>query len=372
MAKKRSLAGRIFRWIAYLVLTVVVLFGGFLGYMTLRDYKPQPIEDVEIKGTGEKETPPDTLTFITWNVGYGGLGAEQDFFFDGGKNVRPTRELNQQYMNGIAQTVHGFDTTDFILLQEVDRGSKRSYNEDQAERLSKELPGFYSGFATNYKSLFVPQPVSNPYGKCYGGIMTFSRYKPVAARRFKLAQDAAWPTGLFMLKRCYMEFRYPLKNGKDLVIINQHLSAYDDGTVKQRQMDSLKTRLLQEYKKGNYVIAGGDWNQFPPDYKPTLSGADGVVAMNVPADYPEAGWTWAYDPTTASNRKLNIPYQKGKTEEVVIDYFLLSPNVHLLEARGVDLGFKNSDHQPVYVKVTISELPSGLPISTPDSTTKIQ
>jgi len=356
MAKKRSLIGRIFRWILYTLLTVIILFGGFLGYMTLRDYKPQPIEDVQIGGnTGLPGTPGDTLTLVTWNIGYGGLGAEQDFFFDGGKNVRPEKNLYEGYLSGIQETIRSLGDNDFLLLQEVDRGSKRSYFRDQATLIAGGNPQYCYGFATNYNSLFVPQPLDNPYGKCYGGIMTLSKFKPAAARRFKLAQDADWPTGLFMLKRCYMEFRYPLANGKSLVIINQHLSAYDDGTVKQRQMDSLKVKLLKEYNDGNYVIAGGDWNQFPPDYKPELSGADGVVAMNVEKNYPEQGWTWAYDPTTTTNRKLNIPYKKGTTEEVIIDYFLLSPNVSTVEVKGIPTDFKNSDHQPVRIRVALQK-----------------
>jgi len=27
--------------------------------------------------------------------------------------------------------------------------------------------------------------------------------------------------------------------------------------------------MLDEFGKGNYVIAGGDWNQNPPGYKPS-------------------------------------------------------------------------------------------------------
>ncbi len=347
------------------ILSIILIFAGFLGYMTMKDYRPAPIEDVKIVCINEADTitlgpngsriSKDTLSLYTWNIGYGGLGAEQDFFFDGGKMVRPSRELNQKYMNGIIASLKQMDTVDFMLLQEVDKSSKRSYFQDQVTEIAKACPYSCYAYATNYKSLFVPQPVSNPYGKCFGGIVTLARIKPAAAHRFSLAQDASWPTGLFMLKRCYMELRYPLANGKDLVVINQHLSAYDDGTVKQRQLDTLKVKLLAEYKKGNYVIVGGDWNTYPPGYTSHLKqkGKDGIVEKTMDLNYPEQGWKYIYDPSLGTNRKLYEPYIKGRTDEVIIDYFLLSPNIDAIAVKGIDLGFENSDHQPVYLKIVL-------------------
>lgn len=350
---------KIFKYLGICVLSIVLIFAGFLGYMTFKDYRPKPIEDIDIVNSGmdsAKQGPiKDTLSFYTWNIGYCGLGKEQDFFFDGGKMVRPSKELNQKYLDEVLATIKSMDTTDFILLQEVDRGSKRSYFTDQVKMIGEACPQDCYGYATNYNSLFVPQPVSNPYGKCFGGIVTLSKTKPTGSQRFSLAPDASWPTGLFMLKRCYMEFRYPCKGGKELVVINQHLSAYDDGTVKQRQMDTLKLKLLDEYKKGNYVIVGGDWNTYPPGYKPVLKnkGKDGVIEKSMEANYPEPGWKYIYDPATPTNRKLYEPYVSGQTDAVVIDYFLLSPNVDALVVKGVDLQFENSDHQPVFLKVVL-------------------
>ncbi len=349
---------KIFKAIGIFILTIVLIFGGFLGYMTMKDYRPKPIETVSIENIRvQKAIMSDTISFYTWNIGYCGLGKEQDFFFDGGKMVRPTKEMNQKYQAAILENLQAMDTTDFILLQEVDRGSKRSWFQDQVKFISDACPMYCYAYATNYKSQFVPQPVSNPYGKCYGGLVSLARMEPQSASRFSLAPDATWPTGLFMLKRCYMEFRYPMKDGKELVVINQHLSAYDDGTVKQRQMDTLKVKLLSEYKKGNYVVVGGDWNTYPPGYKSNLkaAGKDGVIEKSMEANYPEPGWKYVYDSTIGSNRKLYEPYVKGQTDEVVIDYFLLSPNLYSVSCKTVDLGFENSDHQPVYMKVTFNK-----------------
>jgi len=71
-----------------------------------------------------------------------------------------------------------------------------------------------------------------------------------------------------MLDRCFLVNRYPLKNGKELLIVNTHNSAYDNGTLKKQEMAFLKQWLLDENNKGNYIVVGGDWNQCPPRFKP--------------------------------------------------------------------------------------------------------
>src|SRR3712207_7070413 len=44
--------------------------------------------------------------------------------------------------------------------------------------------------------------------------------------------------------------------------INTHCSAYDKGgKMKLEQMKYLSQFIDSEYKKGNYVLVGGDWNQ---------------------------------------------------------------------------------------------------------------
>lgn len=320
--------------------------------MTMQDYQPARVESIQMTNPSKIDSISDTLSFITWNIGYAGLGKEQDFFFDGGQMVRPTEELSKKYFNGIIEEIKTF-STDFIFLQEVDLYSKRSYYKNQVQQIESVKESYTSCFAINYNSIFVPTPITNPYGKCKGGIQVLSKYKPTSSSRYALADDASWPNGLFMLKRCYVELRYPLKNGKELIVINHHLSAFDDGTVRQQQMDTMKVKLLEEYKKGNYVICGGDWNQYPPGYQPNIKNDEKLVNFNVDKSYPQEGWIWAFDVTTTTNRKLSSPYIKGTTDEVVIDFFLLSPNVKLIEVKGIDLGFENSDHNPVQMKISI-------------------
>ena len=66
-----------------------------------------------------------------------------------------------------------------------------------------------------------------------------------------------------MLDRCFLLSRLALPDGKELVLINTHNEAFDDGSQRNQQMAVLKELMLKEYEKGNYVITGGDWNLNP-------------------------------------------------------------------------------------------------------------
>ena len=159
-----------------------------------------------------------------------------------------------------------------------------------------------------------------------------------------------------MLDRCFLVNRYHLANHKDLLIINTHNSAYDDGSLRAQQMDFLSAYLISEYEKGNYVIVGGDWNQTPFGIEPELPAHrfDTENLTYVGKDYPAPGWTWAYDPDLPTNRRVSIPYDQDRSLTTIIDCFLLSPNIVLEHVETIDLNFENSDHQPVLLRASLS------------------
>jgi exonuclease III len=150
--------------------------------------------------------------------------------------------------------------------------------------------------------------------------------------------------------------RFKVQNNKDLVVINTHFEAYDNGEVKQKQMAFTKTILEAEYSKGNYVILGGDWNIAPPDFDihkwEKEKETDTLYVVNNNPNYIP-GWKYVYDGNTPSNRKNAYPFDPKRTFTTVIDYFFLSPNIDVEEIKGVDLGFRYSDHNPVKLRVRL-------------------
>ena len=160
-----------------------------------------------------------------------------------------------------------------------------------------------------------------------------------------------------MLDRCFIIQRFFLKSGKVLVMINTHNSAFDDGTLRKAELNILKETAITEFRKGNYVIVGGDWNLNPPGFKLSMIKTGDIAASNdvnnSSGSLMPDGWQWAFDNKTPSNRFVNEPYKKGQTKTTIIDYFLLSPNVRLIKVETINLGFQHSDHNPVKMNVQL-------------------
>lgn len=346
------------RVLVALVVIALLYVGGNIGYATLTDYQPPATEKVEVHREVALSARDSVYTFMIWNIGYAGLGAEQDFFYDGGTNVRPTEDLNEKYLEGVRNVVGGNANVDFILLQEVDTNSRRSYYYNQLVSIADKLPYHNYAYATNYYVDYVPMPLETPWnvlGRVNAGLATYSKYKVAEAVRHQFPGKYEWPKRVFMLDRCFLMERFNLPWGKDLVVINTHNSAYDGGTLKQEEMRALKGFVLEEYGKGNYVVVGGDWNQTPPgfDNNTFAKAGDTYEQTQVPENYPADGWQFAYDAGVPTNRKLSKPYNPDSTFTTVIDYYLLSPNVEVMNIHGGNLNFMYSDHQPVYLEVRL-------------------
>ncbi len=348
-------------FVGILIISAVLYVGGMILFGIATKFKPAPVEAIEIQSSksnakSESVLADSAFSFMIWNVGYGGLGKEVDFFYDGGKMVTSPKEHVLKNNEGLKKFFAENRDVDFVLLQEVDRNSKRSWRIDQAEEFAKVLSEHNYAFTPNYKVEYLPFPFTNPIGKVYGGLQTFSRFTPAESKRIALPGISDFPRKLFYLERCLLLQRYTLANGKDLVVINTHFEAYDDGSVKKEQMALTKKILEEEYAKGNYVVTGGDWNIAPPSFNVHTwekePEDDQLYLKNNDPNYVP-GWNYVYDSTTATNRKNKFAFDPKTTFTTVIDYYFTSPNIEIEEVKGVDMGFEFSDHQPVNLKVRL-------------------
>lgn len=342
-----------------LILIPLLYVGGVIVYGTVTDYQPEETIALSFWGNAEETIGSNNFSFLIWNIGYAGLGEKEDFFYDGGESVRPTKEQHEIYMSGIERTLGEQIGIDFIMIQEIDTNSKRSYYDNELHDLAANLPGYTYTYATNYQVDFVPMPLGNPanaLGKVEAGLGTYSKYTPSSVTRLQYPGEFGWPKKVFILDRCMLVMRFPLPNGKELLVINTHNSAYDsDGTLKAEEMNYLKGFVTSEYEKGNYVVIGGDWNQNPPNFpqnhfnqgKETYD--QGIIAT----DFMPDGWSYAFDISHPTNRNLVKAYVAGETTTDLIDFYLLSPNVEILTVQTVDMQFAYSDHQPVKLEVRL-------------------
>ena len=190
-------------------------------------------------------------------------------------------------------------------------------------------------------------------------MLSLSRYKITDAVRMSYPVDEGFPEKYFELDRCFSVTRIPVEGtDKQLVLINNHMSAYDEGgTIREEQLKTLSSYIGAEYDKGNYVIVGGDFNQI-------LTGSTDSFEseQNVP------DWVQEFDSTLlpagfsvvdASNadkvatvRGADIAYEKGTTYTTIVDGFIVSGNVQAT-AENIDTGFDYSDHNPVQLTFSL-------------------
>lgn len=334
-----------------LLLTVI----GYLLYLVF-DYSRIPDSvslEVVGEGSGDVLSVGEEYTVSTYNIGFGAYTRDFTFFMDGGKQSwAESPESVRWCLDGAADTVGAMDC-DFILLQEVDTDSTRSYHIDQASFFKERFGGYYSTFASNYHSSFLAYPFTEPHGASNAGIMTFSRYEITSAIRRSLPISTGI-TKFLDLDRCYSKSRIPVEGGKELVIYNAHMSAYGGSPeIRTAQMTMLFLDMKIEYSKGNYCIAGGDYNHdLLGNSVELLNGmktADFDWAQPLPTELLPEGISVCTDytsPLQPSCRNCDEPYTEGNFT-IVVDGFIVSDNVEVKTLENINTGFEYSDHNPV-------------------------
>ena len=355
-----KIVGKILKVLGCVLLALILIVAIALGVFTIAEYRPKDTEtliaDHETEAVLEAGKP---LTLVSWNCGYGALGDNADFFMDGGSSVY-TADKDRVGTNlaGIAEKLSAL-SPDIAILQEVDINSSRSYGTDERNVLRAALPeGACEAFAYNFNALYVPYPLP-PIGHVESGLYTLSKAQARTAERISLPVPFSWPIRLVNLKRCLLVSRYPVKGSdKELVLINLHLEAYDSGEGKEAQTRQLVSFMQAEYEKGNYVIAGGDFNQrFTNIDQSAYPVYDGMWQPGeISADAFGEHFSLLMDNTTPTCRSLDRLWA-GETAEgfqfYLIDGFIVSDNVIPDVVETLDFNFTCSDHNPVRMTFTL-------------------
>ena len=372
---------RAFKIILIIITVVIALGAGFILTLQLTEFKPPESKIIEVSDNSANSSDnyfdlDTTIKFLTFNTGYASLSETEDFVMDGGEKGRmDTREEVEANVAGITSILER-ENVDIYLLQEIDVDSSRSYNIDQYDHY-KTILGTASVLAYNYRCVFVPFPlnITQMMGKVNSGIATFSDNYSSEAERVQLPGSFSWPLRLANLKRCVLISRFPI-NGtdKELIVINVHLSAYDDGSMRQEETEALQGIMQAEYDLGNYVVVGGDFNQTFPDAVDITydSGTDTYTYDYLYELYDENYWQappidgdwftnnnfqFGIDISVPTCRLLNQPLDKvisTNNQYYSIDGFIVSPNITINNAETLDENFVYSDHNPVKLEITLN------------------
>ncbi len=351
---------KVLKWIGIVILVIIVLVVLFFGMLTVTEYKPDPVVDLDIrKGATESPVEGTALRVVSWNVGYGSLGENADFFMDGGTKVMTsTTEGVYENLSYVQDKLDELNPQ-LVLFQEVDEDSKRSHHINEVNEMMNHFADTDAFFTYNYKTKYVPYPIP-PIGKVQSGLVTLSKYQVESAERVALPCPFKYPVRLGNLKRCLEVSRIPVEGSdKELVIVNLHLEAYDSGEGKIAQTKQLKELLESEAKAGNYVIAAGDFNQAFSNVDnsayPKVSEEMWMPGSIDVSEFGE-GLSFLQDNSVPTCRSLDKAYagaDKDNFQFYLIDGFIVSSNVKVQAITTIDTGFKATDHNPIVLDAVL-------------------
>ena len=351
---------KVLKKIGIVVSVIALVVVAFIGALTITEYNPSDTLDLDINGSATNTVSiGDTLKIITWNMGYGALSENADFFMDGGTSVMTaSKDQVLENTNAIISTIDE-ENADIVFLQEVDTKSKRSHKVNEVEMITNHFNNYQNSYAYNYKCLYVPYPLPT-IGTVNSGILTLSNISMNSSVRQKLPCPFSWPVSVANLKRCLLISRSSIEGtDKELVYINLHLEAYDSGEGKEKQTKLLKSILESEVEKGNYVIAGGDFNQVFSSYDTSdypLISEDLWQPGSIDTDAFSSDLQFEADTSFPTCRSLDKAYKdadKDNFQYYMLDGFIVSSNLQVEEVKTINKDFKNTDHNPVSIKVTL-------------------
>ena len=253
--------------IALLLMVLLVAVAVYAGYVLTNYYRSPDKLTLEVKRNGENFYFEDDTVYktgeyywaMTYNIGFGAYQSDFSFFMDGGKaSWAKDEESVIATVSGIGEMITTANP-DFVFLQEVDIDGTRSYHVNQLELLNHFVKGYYFTFAQNYDSPFLFFPPWEPHGANQSGLVTYSKAEIADCMRRSLPISETF-SKFVDLDRCYSVSRVPLENGKSLCLYNVHLSAYSTDEIRHAQLSMLYEDMQTDYKNGNYVICGGDFN----------------------------------------------------------------------------------------------------------------
>ena len=351
-----------------IILLLLLILGGYVIYVYTAYYRLPDKLVLEVNQSGGIGEDSDSGSYVaaevlpqkesylvmTYNVGFGAYRPEYSFFMDGGKSSwGKDKDSVTAAICGAGGVVRDADA-DFVFLQEVDRDGTRSYHIDELELLNQFMEGYCYTYAQNYDSPFLFFPPWEPHGANKAGLVTYSEGQITEAVRRSLPISESF-SKFVDLDRCYSIARVPLADGRMLCLYNMHMSAYGSSDeIRAGQLAMLYEDMEADYRGGNYVICGGDFNH---NLKKEIAENAPEWAYPFPGESLPEGFRMAIDDAgdaadTAHNtcRNANEPYNEETTYTVTLDGFIVSDNVIVESYRHVDCGYEYSDHDPVVMQ----------------------
>lgn len=353
------------------------IFGAYLGYLQSGHNRVYDWKYLQIVNKNKNNTVMlnTTLDCITYNMSYGIMDPDFTYYkaenkmangssTKGGSSRATNKDRVIINANGSAELVgKGVNSSvDFILFQDIDVDSTRSYYVDQKEILANSLSSMAGVFAETGSSNYVISPISSPLGRTDSRMATFSD-KYISFRiRYSLPSNSEFMTKYGTNDNCVILTRFKTTGSSMLSIINVNVGIYEDEDIRQKDLEALLKIMDYELNtKGNYCLVGGSFGYL-------LNGTDGEFLNNMQSPswsknlpdsfnadvlngigYSIARDEVAIDQSIGTVRDMSVSYSKGGSFEAVVDGFIVSKNISVENVSVIDNGYLYSSHNPVKI-----------------------
>lgn len=268
------------------------------------------------------------FSIVTYNIGY----------LSGMTNNLPvakSKELFDENLQKVLRETKKINP-DIISFQEIDYDASRSYHVNQEEEIA-DLGYAFRAKTVNWDERYLPfpyWPISTHFGKVVSGQSIISKYPLKEQERIVLSRVANAPfyRNAFYLERLAQVVKVVL-NGKDVILINIHLEAFEKETRVQQFQEVLK--IFNQYSNKYPTILLGDFNSRARDENAIVQQ---IFAMK---DIGNAAFNMN-NPGNTFNTKN--PYER-------IDYIFYTKNsIEYISGKVLNEFEQASDHLPVEMK----------------------
>ena len=305
-----------------LLIVAFVIFFFWASSPTLELSEYQALNANETKSIQENDT---VFSIVTYNIGY----------LSGMTNNRAVESPQELFDANMAKVVSEIKKVkpDIMAFQEIDFDAARSSHINQEEELAKLGYG-YRAKAVNWDETYVPfpyWPFSMHFGKVVSGQSIISKYPLKEHQRIVLQRvgDAPFYRDAFYLERLAQVVKVIL-NGKEVVVINIHLEAYEKET-RAKQFEEVLA-IFNEYKDRYPTILLGDFNSRARDKNAVVQKIFAMKAIG----------SAAFNPNNLSNTyDTKDPFER-------IDYIFYTKNsIEYISGKVLNDFGQASDHLPV-------------------------
>lgn len=311
-----------------LLIVAFVIFFFWASSPTLELSEYQSMIANETKSTQKNDS---IFSIVTYNIGY----------LSGMTNNLAVESPKEFFDVNMAKVVSEIKKVkpDIMAFQEIDFDASRSYNVNQEEEISK-LGFNYRAQTINWDERYLPfpyWPISMHYGKVVSGQSIISKYPLKEQQRIVLQRvaDAPFYRDAFYLERLAQVVKVVL-NGKEVVVINIHLEAYEKET-RAKQFEEVLA-IFNQYKEIYPTILLGDFNSRARDENAVVQKIFAMKAIGSAAsDMNNLGNTF-----------------NSKDPSKRIDYIFYTKNsIEYISGKVLNQFGQASDHLPLEMKFRI-------------------